>query len=1161
VAAGPKTKAAQAEAAGTSGRAVSATATKTAAAAAAAAAAVNSFTPGEGVPVAAAVTAPAGAAGDRKHSESSAVAREARKASDEGWRSRWLAHQEALVGRPRFCCVVACVDDSAYGAAAQRCRRLVGSAPFRRLVVLLVVAGCALVGVESYASLRPATNALTRALNVVLLGLMAAEVLLKLVADRSPWLQIAVLAAAGAAAPLLSQNWVLVGALGGVSVCALAAVAGAAGSLASVAEVEWLWTLFDSLVVLFSFPLFGGRQTFPLVSLRVLRLVRLSVPVLRRRRALRLVYVGLSEALCTAGACALVYAVALLGFGCAGVLAFREQDPARFGSLPAAALTLLRVGAFDDATEVVLHNKLGCHGGYHGLRGALDLYNATGSAGASAGGGAAAVADGAGFARFTGGAGMFASAFYAPVCPGTAGSAAAPVAPPLPWLAPVLVLPFTLLSGTLVFGLALGAAVAGMRTSSVMLQRRAEHEEGFWHTRRGATLVRDGGGLAAQADEPGLGLGLSTTQKLGIGASKHAKVHPLAASPFSRLGGSLENNVGGGGGADGGAISLIPNYAEGTLGDSSSFGGGTMGGTLGGTLGFANFGLDLTASAGGGTAAAAAVVAAAEAPAPPPPLKLLPQWGAWDGAGALVALLFTGSVACGAAAPTAMPGLFASGSASATYSNVPPWLLWATFGALLATVAEADAALCQLIEAKGQAVAARLRRGVAGNAWLALDALSVAVALPLAVYATMHGFGIGGSGKYGLDGAGWARAAAAAMLPRSLGRWPVRPLLGESAGLGTLARALGRKLLGGGRDGRAGGSSGGSGGGGGSSSSSSSSSSGGSILGGSGGGGGLRTRVAFLALGEVLSALRYILLYCALMVYLFSCAAVALFGANDPFRFGSLHDAALTLSLFVCGRGGPGWSVAMFTNMYGCANFGYERMPQLCVTSYGWGWVAAAYFVLFASLVVATTLALLCAAAVVATEQARERFVAAARIEVTLARVMRKGGVDAEAAVAAVAAVTPPVPGLAGKKRSKGVAANRPTAPAEQRVGWLRRMRVAFRRPLTQADALAYRRSFDVLDLDSAAANGHGPAVGAGGGGGGGGGGGSSSSDGDGDGDDLAVDGDAEGQPALDGDDDGETVERTVARKLRFRPGAFPGADPFAAVNRKGAQATSTASR
>ena len=898
----------------------------------------------------------------------------------------------------------------------------------------------------------------------------------------------------------------------------------------------------------------------------MLRLVRLSVPVLRRRRALRLVYVGLSEALCTAGACALVYAVALLGFGCAGVLAFREQDPARFGSLPAAALTLLRVGAFDDATEVVLHNKLGCHGGYSGLRGALDLYNATGSAGASAAGGGAA-ADGAAFARFTGGAGMFASAFYAPVCPGTAGSAAAPVAPPLPWLAPVLVLPFTLLSGTLVFGLALGAAVAGMRSSSVMLQRRAEHEEDFWHTRRGATLVRDGGGLAAQADEPGLGLvglGLSTTQKLGIGASKHAKVHPLAASPLaaSRLGGSLENNVGGGGGAEGGAISLIPSYAGGTLGDSSSFGGETLGGTMGGTLGFANFGLDLTASVGGGTAAAAAMAAAAAPAAPPPPLKPLPQWGAWDGAAALAALLFTGSVAYGAAAPTAMAGLFASGSASATYSNVPPWLLWATFGALLVTVVEANEALWAMDQAKAQAMAARLRRGVAGNAWLALDALSVAVALPLAVYATMHGFGISGSGKYGLNGAGWARAAAAAMLPRSLGRWPVRPLLGESAGLGTLARALGTKLLGVGRDGRAGGSS--------TSTSTSTSSSGGggsSVLGGSGGGGGgggggLRTRVAFLALGEVLSVLRYILLYCALMVYLFSCAAVALFGANDPFRFGSLHDAALTLSLFVCGRGGPGWSVAMFTNMYGCANFGYERMPQLCAASYGWGWVAAAYFVLFASLVVATTLALLCAAAVVATEQARERFVAAARIEVTLARVMRKGGVDAEAAVAAVAAVTPPVPGcLAGKKSSKGKAANRPTAPAEQRVGWLRRLRVAFRRPLTQADALAYRRSFDVLDLDSAAANGHGAAVGAGGGGGGSGGGGGGGSGSDGDDDDLYVDGNAEGQPTLDGDDGGETVERTVARKLRFRPGAFPGADPFAAVNRKGAQATSTASR
>ena len=108
-------------------------------------------------------------------------------------------------------------------------------------------------------------------------------------------------------------------------------------------------------------------------------------------------------------ACALAYGVALLGFGVAAVLAFREQDPARFGSLPAALLTLFRLGAFDGATEAVLHNKLGCRG-YAGLRGAMDLYNATGTAGWSGSVGAAA-ADSASFARFSGGTGMFASTF------------------------------------------------------------------------------------------------------------------------------------------------------------------------------------------------------------------------------------------------------------------------------------------------------------------------------------------------------------------------------------------------------------------------------------------------------------------------------------------------------------------------------------------------------------------------------------------------------------------------------------------------------------------------------------------------------------------------------------------------------------------------------
>ena len=232
----------------------------------------------------------------------------------------------------------------------------------------------------------------------------------------------------------------------------------------------------------------------------------------------------------------------------------------------------------------------------------------------------------------------------------------------------------------------------------------------------------------------------------------------------------------------------------------------------------------------------------------------------------------------------------------------------------------------------------------------------------------------------------------------------------------------------------------------------------------------------------------------------------------------------------------------MFANMYGCTRFGYERMAGRCVASHGWGWVAAAYFVLFAALVVVMTLALLVASAVVATGVVRDRLVAAARIEVTLARVIRKGGIDAEAAVSAVAAVTAPtVP---------GGGSGQPTAPTELRASWLRRLRVAFRRPLTEADALAYRRSFDALDLDTAAAeNSEGDGNG------------NEGDGGTGHGDDRDCDVGELGQPTTEGNEHDETVEQTAARKLRFRPGHFPGADPFSSVHFKPRRTPTTASR
>ena len=162
----------------------------------------------------------------------------------------------------------------------------------------------------------------------------------------------------GGAVPCgLAGEWGGLGALLG-SGCAASAVAAAAGSLAVAAELEWLWSSFDALVTLFSFPVFAGVNTFPLLSLRALRFARLSPDLLRRSRHLRLVYIGIAELLASAPAAIAALFALLFCFGAIGVFAFREHDPFRFGDLPSAMLTLLRLCLFDDAAEAIYHNRV-----------------------------------------------------------------------------------------------------------------------------------------------------------------------------------------------------------------------------------------------------------------------------------------------------------------------------------------------------------------------------------------------------------------------------------------------------------------------------------------------------------------------------------------------------------------------------------------------------------------------------------------------------------------------------------------------------------------------------------------------------------------------------------------------------------------------------------
>ena len=119
----------------------------------------------------------------------------------------------------------------------------------------------------------------------------------------------------------------------------------------------------------------------------------------------------------------------------------------------------------------------------------------------------------------------------------------------------------------------------------------------------------------------------------------------------------------------------------------------------------------------------------------------------------------------------------------------------------------------------------------------------------------------------------------------------------------------------------------------------------------------------------------WVLLMILLINFIFSLMAMMLFGKNDPQHFGTFSMTALAIWAI---ETTDGWEGIMYTNMYGCADYGYydvcvsthDRLPvapqreftfrrapspngrngfsttaKPCTESHGSGWVAAMFFV------------------------------------------------------------------------------------------------------------------------------------------------------------------------------------------------------------------------
>jgi len=98
------------------------------------------------------------------------------------------------------------------------------------------------------------------------------------------------------------------------------------------------------------------------------------------------------------------------------------------------------------------------------------------------------------------------------------------------------------------------------------------------------------------------------------------------------------------------------------------------------------------------------------------------------------------------------------------------------------------------------------------------------------------------------------------------------------------------------------------------------------------------------ALLKSIPSMGYVSLLLGLLFYIYAVAGVFLFGANDPVHFSSLGIAMLSLFRVVTLED---WTDVMYTQMQGCAEYGYDAMPELCVASQASPAVASFFFVSF----------------------------------------------------------------------------------------------------------------------------------------------------------------------------------------------------------------------
>jgi voltage-gated sodium channel len=105
-----------------------------------------------------------------------------------------------------------------------------------------------------------------------------------------------------------------------------------------------------------------------------------------------------------------------------------------------------------------------------------------------------------------------------------------------------------------------------------------------------------------------------------------------------------------------------------------------------------------------------------------------------------------------------------------------------------------------------------------------------------------------------------------------------------------------------------------------------------------------RLQILVSALLKAIPSMGYVSMLLFLVFYIYAVAAVFLFGKNDPFRFGDLPTAFVTLFQVATAEE---WVQTLNTNRYGCNVVGYEGREALCTHPMAYPILAPIYFISF----------------------------------------------------------------------------------------------------------------------------------------------------------------------------------------------------------------------